>query len=164
MASEESAADLTSRTLRPAFSSTLSRGSTPAREVVQTTSTRKWLPAAKMTDVNHPELRDYLQKPRLVNTLGCVAPRQPPRPSEFHARRMAANERPVYRNLRLGNFFEQPAGHGEDTIPDMLRQYYQDTFLNGYDTDYLRNYGSDGGDSSGPGSTSSGPVLFHRGM
>ena len=146
-----SAFNITSRVLRPAHSSTMSRGSTPAREATTTTQ-KKWLPAARRTEAKHPELEDYLRKPRLVNTLGCLSPppQTPLRPSDLQSRLAAAEDRPVYRNLRLGGFFENEEEE-EELYPETLRQYYRDTFLDDFDRENLRAYDESAARSDGPG-------------
>ena len=50
-----------------------------------------------------------------------------------HAKRYENGGVPEYRNLRLGNFMEENEPT-DDVIPDLLRQYYLDTYLNACDT------------------------------
>lgn len=52
--------------------------------------------------------------------------------SHHHAKRMM-NNTSQYRNLRLGNFMEGPQEE-EELIPERLRQYYLETYLNVCDT------------------------------
>jgi hypothetical protein len=90
-------------------------------------------------ELESPKLADYLERPRLVNaSLGHNFKRNEAvaaAASAHHAKRYENNV-PSYRNLRLGNFME--AGNGdqedEDIIPERLRQYYLDTYLNVCDT------------------------------
>lgn len=136
--SENSVGDLTRRTLSPPSPTTLRRqcgGGNP--NLVPTLKTSRPSLPSMTVELQSPKLEDYLQKPRLVSTLG----RGDFRPSahasnhsEFHAKRLANNERPAYRNLRLGGFMERPQATGDEVIPDMLRQYYLDTYLNVCDT------------------------------
>ena len=53
--------------------------------------------------------------------------------SHHQAKRMQNHTSP-YRNLRLGNFMEGPEEEDEELIPDRLRQYYLETYLNVCDT------------------------------
>ena len=46
----------------------------------------------------------------------------------------AVNSTSNYRNLRLGNFIENGESNDDELIPDRLRQYYLDTYLNVCDT------------------------------
>ena len=79
-----------------------------------------------------PKLADYLERPRLVsvgvtkrNEAAAAAA------SAHHAKRYENNGVPTYRNLRLGNFMEvQEEADGDNIIPERLRQYYLDTYLN----------------------------------
>ena len=83
-------------------------------------------------ELESPKLADYLERPRLVsvgvtkrNEAAAAAA------SAHHAKRYENNGVPTYRNLRLGNFMEmQEEADGDDIIPDRLRQYYLDTYLN----------------------------------
>ena len=157
--SENSAGDLTSRTLRPATPvPSLHRRD----DVYHLTAPKAWLPETRPEDVRHPELADYLRQPRLVSTLGCLKAQQQSRSSgtsEFHARRLASGERPPYRNLRLGGFMDKKEQDGDDElIPEMLRLYYLDTYLDTYEYDYLNNFGDAGDDSQDK------KVVIHRGM
>ena len=146
------------RTLRPPSPTTLTRARTPSRGVSVTPSERSvrsnFMPSTRQADMDHPELKVYLQKPRLVSTLGCgaVKPRTPDYTSEFHTRRLASNDRPAYRNLRLGGFCEGHNLNEGEAVPDILRNYYYDTYLN--DSPWL---------NASNGQTTM-PSPFHRGM
>ena len=117
--------------------------------------------------LRHPQLKDYLEKPRLVNTLGCSDALPPRRKvstaSSYHSSRLNKAERPAYRNLRLGNFMERPQPQGE-LIPDMLRQYYLDTYLDSYEFDYLKNFGEVESDEEPEQSEQQSLGFVHRGM
>jgi len=144
--------EITRRTLRPP-----SPKSTRERDPIPRTA-KPVLPLLTQEEVNHPRLQDYLEKPRLHGCTMMQSGAQqerpvvaaaadydyygPPRdrdrefsPSEHHARRLANGDVPVYRNLRLGGFLEsgkKPSGvgGGDELIPEVLRQYYLDTYLN----------------------------------
>ena len=47
----------------------------------------------------------------------------------FFQRMNAANNTSNYRNLRLGNFIENGESNEDELIPERLRQYYLDTYL-----------------------------------
>jgi hypothetical protein len=134
LASDNSVSELTSRTLLPPPSPAQRRASTPTRAGTPTRQTRPSLPQMRV-EVQSPSLADYLAKPRLVRTPG---PPTLARPSQHHAKRLLAGAdqclRPNYRNLRLGNFMEGENVSGGELIPEMLRQYYLDTFLGSCDT------------------------------
>ncbi len=130
-----------SRTLRPADRG----GITPARDTpayYSTTLPRKWLPTTGTIKRRDPSLKDYLAKPRYVSTLDCVKSAQRERRSASMSRRSSERQAPAPRNLRLGSFLDDPH-YGNDgvLIPDSLRQYYLDTYLDTYDSDYLTNFG-----------------------
>ena len=86
-------------------------------------------------ELESPKLADYLERPRLVNAIptqhhggrnkavAAVA-------SAHHAKRYENNMVPAYRNLRLGNFMEEEQEEEDEIIPERLRQYYLDTYLN----------------------------------
>lgn len=129
--SENSVHELRSRTLRPPSPETLrrSRCNTPSRG--RSTTPKPVIPDTKITEAVAPTLDDYLKKPRVVSTFqhGINPQPNPPNPSEFHAKRWANYERPPYRNLRLGYFLEGPDGGDSEIIPEILREYYRDTYL-----------------------------------
>jgi len=160
--SENSGGELTSRRLRPP--TPLDR-QTPARDDPwRTTTPRRWLPSTGRTEAKTPTLKDYLRKPRLVNTVGCVTPK--PQPSSTvsdlpppavtttprHTSHLAGSTTPSYRNLRLGGFLDH-SNHADELIPEVLRQYYLDTFLDSYDSSYLTNFGDLSLADDGGGST-----------
>ena len=145
--SDVSVFDLTKRTLRPPSPTTMSRATTPlgwrATPPPEILTKPKTVPMTARSNMRHPELADYLVKPRLVNTLGCDGVRPwsvEDDDTPYHARRLSHNERPPYRNLRLGGFMEG-RNRSPELIPEMLRQYYYDT--------YLDSCGNAGGTSSG---------------
>lgn len=137
--------ELTSRTLRPPSPTTLRKSSTslpPSAglpKADQQRSQRPSLPNMRVA-LESPKLADYLERPRLVNAIPL--PSRPVRnelvaaaASAHHAKRYESSSGPAYRNLRLGNFMEDPSMAEEDEIiPDRLRQYYLDTYLNVCDT------------------------------
>lgn len=133
-----STSELTSRTLRPPSPSTLRKSSTisNASNASTRTSPRPSLPSTKF-DLESPKLADYLERPRLVSTLSYkdsnkTASKSAVEASHHHAKRMQNHTSP-YRNLRLGNFMEGPEEE-EELIPERLRQYYLETYLNVCDT------------------------------
>ncbi len=155
--------DLTRRTLRPPSPTTLSRAHTPNRDLggrhiepmmVSTLSRRTskptFLPLTREADLDSPTLKDYLDKPRLVNTVGCGTIN----PKRYYPE---AEERPratssQHRKLRLGGFMENKSNNADELIPDVLRQYYLDTYL------------SDSKFSSPPSRRKLSQTQFHRGM
>ncbi len=154
-------AELRSRTLRPP---TPSDRATPARDsVVRTSHLRNWLPKTGLQErARQPALAEYLEKPRLVSTLGCVERR-----AGAHA--VPGNRQPVHRNLRLAGFLDDPAyGSDGELIPDVLRQYYLDTYLDTYEFEYLKNFGDadleqeDGREDAGAAAGTT--MQHHRGM
>lgn len=126
--------DLTSRTLRPPSPTTLRKSSTtlPPSAAMNKTERRKPSLPQMRVELESPKLADYLERPRLVsvgvtkrNEAAAAAA------SAHHAKRYENNGVPTYRNLRLGNFMEmQEEADGDDIIPERLRQYYLDTYLN----------------------------------
>jgi len=138
LADEHGTHELTSRTLRPPSPTTLRKSSTtlpPSAAMIKTErSPNPCLPRMRV-ELESPKLADYLERPRLVS--GGVAQRNEAvaaAASAHHAKRYENNV-PAYRNLRLGNFMEeQEEAEGDDIIPERLRQYYLDTYLNVCDT------------------------------
>jgi len=139
LADEHGTHELTSRTLRPPSPTTLRKSSTtlpPSAAMIKTErSPNPCLPRMRV-ELESPKLADYLERPRLVS--GGVAQRNEvvaAAASAHHAKRYENNV-PAYRNLRLGNFMEEQeeAEAGDDIIPERLRQYYLDTYLNVCDT------------------------------
>uniref|UniRef100_A0A0K2UMM5 Uncharacterized protein n=1 Tax=Lepeophtheirus salmonis TaxID=72036 RepID=A0A0K2UMM5_LEPSM len=122
--------ELTSRTLRPP---------SPTLVVVPpkhhpNPSIRRRKPSLPdlRVELNHPKLQDYLEKPRFVNNVAVPRKVMPQR-----TRGMPGSLNPSsYRNLRLGNFFEEEEEEqeGDGIIPERLRLYYLDTYLNVCDT------------------------------
>ena len=133
--SDASVHELRSRTLRPAMPSDRA---TPARDsIAHTSQPRTWLPATGLqTRARRPELKEFLEKPRLVSTLGCVERKPSQQQQQQH------QPVPVARNLRLAGFLDDPSyGSDGELIPDVLRQYYLDTYLDTYEFEYLKNFG-----------------------
>lgn len=153
-----SAGDITSRTLRPPSPTTLKKSSLPGRPKYATldggggggggrfnkersgggggSSGRPSLPSLNSVQLQSPKLADYLEKPRLVSLNGAAAASPSSSSSraaasEHHAKRLNAGS---YRNLRLGNFIESGESNEEELIPERLRAYYLDTYLNVCDT------------------------------
>ena len=81
--------EITRRTLRPP-----SPKETRTREAVPR-NPKPVLPLLTREEVQHPQLKDYLEKPRLVSTLHCISSR--PGQSPHHAKRLANGDVPVYR-------------------------------------------------------------------
>lgn len=81
-------------------------------------------------ELESPKLADYLEKPRLVNAILTKPSPTAEAAKGHHAKRYENGGVPEYRNLRLGNFMEEDEAANEEVIPDLLRQYYLDTFLN----------------------------------
>ena len=88
-------------------------------------------------ELESPKLADYLEKPRLVNAIQSKSASTVEVARGHHAKRYenGGASIPEYRNLRLGNFMENQAqndepNNEEEVIPDVLRQYYLDTYLN----------------------------------
>jgi len=133
-------ADLTTRTLRPPSPTTLRKSSVPGRPSFGPSAPPRHsrdkpsLPSLNTTELQSPKLADYLEKPRLVGAIST--PRHDTSNNYVHhAKRMdAANSTSNYRNLRLGNFIENGESNDDELIPDRLRQYYLDTYLNVCDT------------------------------
>ena len=95
--SDPSLGEVRSRTLR--------RPSPPpsrSREPIPRT-VKPVLPLLTQEEVKHPNLRDYLEKPRMVSTLHCVKPSA----SEHHAKRLANGEVPVYRQVERKVYYYQ---------------------------------------------------------
>jgi len=124
--------ELTSRTLRPPSPTTLRKSSTilpPSAALNKAErSPRPSLPNMRV-ELESPKLADYLEKPRLVNAIKLKTPTAEAAKGH-HAKRYENGGVPEYRNLRLGNFMEEDEATNEEVIPDLLRQYYLDTFLN----------------------------------
>jgi len=127
-------ADLTRRTLRPPSPTTLRKSSVPGRPSftpsVPPRHSKDSLPSLNTAELQSPKLADYLEKPRLHGAI--LNPRSNSTNSyTHHAKRMdAANNTSNYRNLRLGNFIENGESNEDELIPERLRQYYLDTYLN----------------------------------
>jgi len=126
--------ELTSRTLRPPSPTTLRKSSTtlpPSAAMKKAERSPKPSLPNMRVELESPKLADYLEKPRLVNAIQS-------KPSTVEVARGHQAKRyenggtvPEYRNLRLGNFMEaQNEPNNEEVIPDILRQYYLDTYLN----------------------------------
>lgn len=130
-----STSDLTSRTLRPPSPTTLKKSSLPGRKPAKAGPSRPSLPSLNSVELRSPKLADYLEKPRMVSmndvTSGGSHSLSRAAASEHHAKRMNAGN---YRNLRLGNFIESGESNEEELIPERLRAYYLDTYLNVCDT------------------------------
>ena len=124
---------LTSRTLRPPSPTTLRKSSThlpPSAALYKTErSPRPSLPSMRV-ELESPKLADYLERPRLVNAIPIRNEAVAAAASAHHAKRYENSVGPTYRNLRLGNFMEEPEDEDQDVIPERLRQYYLDTYLN----------------------------------
>jgi len=135
LADEHGTHELTSRTLRPPSPTTLRKSSTtlpPSAAMIKPErSSKPSLPQMRV-ELESPKLADYLERPRLVS-VGVEAGRNKAAAaaaSALHAKRYENNV-PAYRNLRLGNFMEeQDEAEDDDIIPERLRQYYLDTYLN----------------------------------
>jgi len=127
-------ADLTRRTLRPPSPTTLRKSSVPGRPSftpsVPPRHSKDSLPSLNTAELQSPKLADYLEKPRLHGAI--LNPRSNSTNNyTHHAKRMdAANNTSNYRNLRLGNFIENGESNEDELIPERLRQYYLDTYLN----------------------------------
>ena len=80
-------------------------------------------------EMESPKLADYLERPRLVNAIPRYRNEAVAAAASAHHAKRYENSMPTYRNLRLGNFIEEPEEEDE-VIPDRLRQYYLDTYLN----------------------------------
>lgn len=135
LAEEHGKHELTSRTLRPPSPTTLRKSSTnlpPSAAMNKSErSPRPSLPNMRV-ELESPKLADYLERPRLVSAI------MPPFRNEavaatasaHHAKRYEKYENKIEdcRNLRLGNFIEEP--EDDEIIPERLRQYYLNTYLN----------------------------------
>lgn len=130
--------ELTSRTLRPPSPTTLRKSSTnlpPSAGLNKNERSPKPSLPSMRVELESPKLADYLERPRLVNTIQAKNEAVAAAASAHHAKRFESNGVPAYRNLRLGNFMEQEEDNAEeDIIPERLRQYYLDTYLNVCDT------------------------------
>jgi len=128
-------ADLTRRTLRPPSPTTLRKSSVAGRPSFAPSVPPRYarekhsLPSLNSTELQSPKLADYLEKPRLHAAI--ITPRHnTANDYTHHAKRMdAANNTSNYRNLRLGNFIENGESNEDELIPERLRQYYLDTYL-----------------------------------
>jgi len=128
-------ADLTRRTLRPPSPTTLRKVSVPGRPSFTPSTPARYskdknsIPSLKTTELQAPKLADYLEMPRLHGAI--MTPRNNSTNNyTHHAKRMdAANNTSNYRNLRLGNFIENGESNDDELIPERLRQYYLDTYL-----------------------------------
>lgn len=137
--------ELTSRTLRPPSPTTLRKSSTslpPSAGLARAERTpRPSLPNMRV-ELESPKLADYLERPRLVNAIPMAVSSRPSYRNEaaaalasaHHAKRYENSNGPAYRNLRLGNFMEEESTEDDELIPERLRQYYLDTYLNVCDT------------------------------
>ncbi len=142
--------ELTSRTLRPPSPTTLRKSSkmlppSAGFSAKVERSAKPVLPNMRV-ELESPKLADYLERPRLINAIPL--PSRPVRneavaasASHHHAKRYESSGIPAYRNLRLGNFMEPSNANrrrddpeDDDIIPERLRQYYLDTYLNECDT------------------------------
>lgn len=126
--------ELTSRTLRPPSPTTLRKSSTtlpPSAALNKTERNPKPSLPNMRVELQSPKLADYLERPRLVNAIQSK-PSTAEAARGHHAKRYENGGVPEYRNLRLGNFMEE--NENEEVIPDLLRQYYLDTYLNACDT------------------------------
>jgi len=134
LADEHGTHELTSRTLRPPSPTTMRKASTtlpPSAGMNRTERSPKHSLPQMRVELESPKLADYLERPRLVS-VGVTKRNEAvaAAASAHHAKRYENNV-PSYRNLRLGNFMEmQEEAEGDDIIPDRLRQYYLDTYLN----------------------------------
>ena len=81
-------------------------------------------------ELESPKLADYLERPRLVNAIPRYRNEAVAAAASAHHAKRYENGVPTYRNLRLGNFIEEPDEEDDEVIPDRLRQYYLDTYLN----------------------------------
>lgn len=131
--------ELTSRTLRPPSPGTLRKSSTtlpPSAGLNKAERSPKPSLPNMRVELQSPTLVDYLERPRLVNAIHAAALQRPTAAmaSAHHAKRYDNNNPPPYRNLRLGNFMEEEQEAGDEIIPERLRQYYLDTYLNVCDT------------------------------
>ena len=125
--------DLTSRTLRPPSPTTLRKSSIPGKPTFPSKTPHKpALPSLNSVELKSPKLADYLEKPRLVS-IPSANLQSRLAASEHHAKRMNALNT-NYRNLRLGNFIDSGESNDEELIPERLRMYYLDTYLNVCDT------------------------------
>jgi len=136
LADEHGTHELTSRTLRPPSPTTLRKSSTtlpPSAAMNKTERSPKPSLPQMRVELESPKLADYLERPRLVS-VGVTKRNEAvaAAASAHHAKRYENNGVPAYRNLRLGNFMEvqEEAEGDDDIIPDRLRQYYLDTYLN----------------------------------
>merc|ERR1712193_181960 len=135
LAEDHGTHELTSRTLRPPSPTTLRKSSTtlPPSAAMNKTERRKPSLPQMRVELESPKLADYLERPRLVS-VGVTKRNEAvaAAASAHHAKRYENNGVPAYRNLRLGNFMEvqEEAEGDDDIIPDRLRQYYLDTYLN----------------------------------
>jgi len=138
LAEEHGKHELTSRTLRPPSPTTLRKSSTnlPPSAAILNKSERSPKPSLPQmrVELESPKLADYLERPRLVNAIPRFRNEAVAASAHaHHAKRYENNAVPSYRNLRLGNFMEEPEEDPE-VIPERLRQYYLDTYLNVCDT------------------------------
>lgn len=141
LADEHGTHELTSRTLRPPSPTTLRKNSTSLPPAMANANKAERLAKPSLpnmrVELESPKLADYLERPRLVNGITGTLGRNESAASAsaHHAKRYENNMIPAYRNLRLGNFMEEPEANNEDEIiPERLRQYYLDTYLNVCDT------------------------------
>lgn len=124
--------DLISRTLRPPSPTTLKKSSLPGKvKFGAAKPNRPSLPSLNTVQLESPKLADYLEKPRLVRSVPTAGQDGGSRvaASEHHAKRLNAADT-SYRNLRLGNFIDTGESNEEELIPERLRAYYLDTYLN----------------------------------
>lgn len=135
LAEDHGTHELTSRTLRPPSPTTLRKSSTslpPSAALNKSKRSAKPSLPNMRVELQSPKLADYLEKPRLVNAIQSK-PSTAEAARGHHAKRYENGGVPEYRNLRLGNFMEENEPT-DDVIPDLLRQYYLDTYLNACDT------------------------------
>jgi len=137
LAEEHGKHELTRRTLRPPSPSTLRKSSTnlpPSAALNKSERSPKPSLPWMRVELESPKLADYLERPRLVKAIpqGYRNEAVAASAQAHHAKRYENNAVPSYRNLRLGNFME--AENEEEMIPERLRQYYLDTYLNVCDT------------------------------
>jgi len=137
LAEEHGKHELTRRTLRPPSPTTLRKSSTnlpPSAALNKSERSPKPLLPQMRVELESPKLADYLERPRLVNAIPRFRNEAVAASAHaHHAKRYENNAVPSYRNLRLGNFMEAENDE-EDMIPERLRQYYLDTYLNVCDT------------------------------
>jgi len=136
LAEEHGKHELTSRTLRPPSPTTLRKSSTnlPSSEASSNKSERSPKPSLPQmrVELESPQLADYLERPRMVKSIPRYRNEAVAASAHaHHAKRYENNAVPSYRNLRLGYFMEDPEEEDEESvIPERLRQYYLDTYLN----------------------------------